>query len=177
MKKQALILHAWLNGPDKHWYTWLKKELEARGYTVYLPEIPTMNSEAPRLAEQMKFIENTIPLGKDMLLFGHSLGSVLALRLAEKHSFRKMFLVAGWDFDDLTAEHKSYWPNKLNHAVIKKNVKHIYVTSSENDPYMTDFTMKEMAKRLSATYIFVKGAGHFTDKFGITKIPQLLPIF
>ena len=172
--KQALILHAWLNSPDAHWYPWLKKELETLGYTVYLPEIPTMNSEAPDLQTQIDFIEKTIPLSDDFIVFGHSLGCLLAMRLAEKHKFSKMFLVAAWDFDDLTVEHQSYWPNKLNHALIKKNVAKIYVTSSENDPYMTAFSMEEMSKRLGATLITIPGAGHFTDKFGITQIPQLL---
>jgi len=177
MQKIALILHAWLNGPDKHWYPWLKTELETRGYTVYLPEIPTMNTQSPDLQTQMEFIEKTIPLDNNFIVFGHSLGCLLALRLSEKYSFQKMFLVAGWDFDDLTVEHQSYWPNKLNHTAIKKNVKKIYVTSSENDPYMTAFSMEEMNKRLGATYLFIKGAGHFTEKFAITKIPELLPFF
>lgn len=174
MMKSALILHAWLNGPEKHWYPWLKSELEKKGYTVYLPEIPTMNTNAPDLATQMKFIEETVPLTNDMLIVGHSLGCLLAMRLAEKHDFGKMFLVAGWDFDDLTPEHQSFWLNKIDHAAIKNNVKNIIVTSSNNDPYMTDFTMKEMAKRLNADYVFVKDTGHFTDEFGITKIPEIL---
>lgn len=75
MGKQALMLHAWLNGPDAHWYPWLKTELENRGHTVYLPEIPTMNTNTPDLAVQMKFIEKNVPLDKDVLVFGHSLTS------------------------------------------------------------------------------------------------------
>lgn len=174
MIKQALILHAWLNGPNKHWYPWLKNELETKGYTVYLPEIPTMNSQAPDLQTQIDFIEKNIPLNKDFIVFGHSLGCLLALRIAEKHTLQKIFLVAGWDFDDLTVEHESYWKNKLDHKTIKKNVKDIYCITSENDPFMTAFSVEEMNKRLSGKYILIKGAGHFTEKFGITKIPELL---
>ncbi len=175
MTKSALILHAWHNGPDKHWSPWLKKELETKGYTVYLPEIPTMETDAPDLKSQMDFIEKTVPLADDFIVFGHSLGSLLAMRLAEKHKFRKLFLVSGWDFDDLTVEHQSFWKTKMNHNAIRKNVKDIYVTSSDNDPYMTAFTMEAMSKRFGATYIFVKGAGHFTESSGYAKIPQLLP--
>lgn len=92
MIKQALILHAWLNGQDKHWYPWLKNELETRGYTVYLPEIPTMNSQNPDLQTQINFIEKTIPLDNNFIVFGHSLGCLLALRLGELHAFQKYFL-------------------------------------------------------------------------------------
>ncbi len=160
MNKSALILHAWLNGPDKHWYPWLKKELESRGYTVYMPEIPTMNSDVPDLKTQMEFIEHTVPLTKDFIVIGHSLGALLAMRLAETHTFRKMFLISGWDFDDLTAEHQSFWQTKMNHAAIHKNVRKIYVISSDNDPYTTAFTTEEMSKRLAAEFILIKGAGH-----------------
>lgn len=174
MKKSALILHAWLNDPDKHWYPWLKSELETRGYTVYLPEIPTMNSNAPNLAAQMKCIEDTIPLDNNMLVLGHSLGCLLAMRLAEKHVFGKLFLVAGWDFNDLTTEHQSFWTNNINHTAIKKNVNDIYCISSDNDPYMTAFTVEEMSRRLDGKFILMKGAGHFTKEFGVTKIPEVL---
>lgn len=174
MQKTALILHAWLNGPDKHWYPWLKNELETRGYKVYLPKIPTMNTKSPDLQIQMDFIEKSIPLDNDFIVFSHSLGCLLAMRLAEKHKFLKMFLVAGWDFDDLTVEHQSYWKNKTDHKLIKKNVKDIYCITSDNDPYITATTAEDMSKRLDAKFILIKSAGHFTEKFGITKIEEVL---
>ncbi len=39
---------------------------------------------------------------------------------------------------------------------------------------MTTFTVEQMTKRLTGKFILVKDAGHFTEKFGITKIGQLL---
>jgi uncharacterized protein len=175
MKKSALILHAWLNGPNAHWYPWLKTELETRGYTVYLPEIPTMETSTPNFDIQKSFIEKNFPPHEHSIVIGHSLGTLLALRLAEKYPMQKMFLVAGWDFDDLTPEHQSFWKNKIDHEKIKRNVKEIYCLTSDNDPYITAFTVEEMSKRLGATYILIPAAGHFTKKYGITKIPQLLP--
>jgi len=176
MAKRALILHAWQNTSDNHWYPWLRKTLEDRGYTVYLPDIPTMNTMSPDLPAQMKYIEKEIPLSSDFIVFGHSLGTLLAMRLAEKHQFSKLFLISGWDYDDLTPEHRSFWPGKLNHNAIQKNVKNIYVISTNNDPYMTEFTMKEMSTRFGATYVFIKDAGHFTTDSGRTEIPELIPL-
>ena len=141
---------------------------------MYLPEIPTMNSQAPNLKMQMNFIEKNIPLDKNMVVFGHSLGCLLAMRLAEKHPFQKIILVAGWDFDDLTAEHQSFWKNKIDHSAIQKNVKEIVCLSSDNDPYNTAFTVEEMSKRLGGKFILVKNAGHFTRDFNITQIPELI---
>jgi len=172
MNKNALILHAWYNDPEKHWYPWLKKELEKKGYKVEVPELPTMNTALPDLSKQFKVAEKYV--SNDTVVIGHSLGALLAMRLAEKHSYKKMFLVAGWDFNDLTTEHKLFWKTPMNHAAIKKHVKDIYVISSDNDPYTTAFSAEEMSKRLGGKFILIKGAGHFTKESGISEIPEIL---
>jgi uncharacterized protein len=170
--KHALILHAWYNKPDNHWYPWLKNELEKKGYTVDVPELPTMNTDLPDMARQLKTAEKFIT--NDSVVIGHSLGCLLSMRLAENHSYQKMVLVAGWDFNDLTAEHRLFWPNPINHDVIKKHIKKIYVISSNNDPYTTAVTAEDMSKRFAGKFILIKDAGHFTKKYGITKIPIIL---
>ena len=172
--KHALILHAWYNKPENHWYPWLKKELETKGYDVALPELPTMNTALPDLAQQLKVAEKF--LTKDTVVIGHSLGCLLAMRLAETHSYQKMILVAGWDFNDLTPEHRLFWQTLMNHAAIKKHVKEIYVISSDNDPYITAFLAEEMCKRLGGKFILIKGAGHFTKQYGVTEIPEIITL-
>jgi uncharacterized protein len=172
--KHALILHAWYNHPKDQWYPWLAKELEKKGYEVSAPELPTMNTNLPDLARQLKTAEKYV--SNDSVVIGHSLGSLLTMRLAEKHSYQKMILVAGWDFNDLTVEHHLYWQTPINHAEIKKHVKEIYVASSDNDPYITAFLAEEMCKRLDGKFILIKGAGHFTKEYGITKIPELIKL-
>lgn len=172
--KHALILHAWYNNPENHWYPWLEKELEKKGYTVDVPELPTMNTALPDLTQQLEVAEKYIT--KETIVIGHSLGALLAMRLAEKYSYKKMILVAGWDFNDLTAEHHLFWKTPMNHAAIKKHVKGIYVISSDNDPYITAVTAEDMSKRLGGKFILIKGAGHFTKQFGITEMPQILQL-
>lgn len=173
--KKALILHAWYNRPPDHWYPWLKTELEKKGYTVFIPELPTANTNLPSLIKMLAKIDETLVVDKDTVVIGHSLGTLLAMRLAEKKKYKKMILFAAWDFDDLTKEHRLFWPNKLNHKKIKENVKEIICFASDNDPYVTYWQVGEMCKRLSAKCILIKGAGHFTkDKDKIEKIPQVL---
>ena len=174
MKKQkAIIIHAWHSKPSDNWYPWLKSEL-GKNYAVYLPKIPTMETDMPDMNKQLKFISELVSIDEDMIIFGHSLGCLLAMRLAEKYSYQKMFLVAGWDFDDLTEGHKLFWSNKINHEKIKRNVKQIYVIHSDNDPYITACQAEDMSKRLGAKFILIKKAGHFSEKNGgITEIPEL----
>ncbi len=174
--KKALILHAWYSKPSDNWYPWLKKELESRGYEVILPELPTMNTDLPNMGLQLKTIQEVVPIDEDTIIIGHSLSCLLAMRLAEKRKYKKMILVAGWDFDDLTVGHKLFWPDQINHQKIKSNVKEIYCISSDNDPYFTVYQAEEMSKRLEGKFTLVKGAGHLTSKDGITKIPQILSL-
>lgn len=172
--KQALILQGWYQSPKSNWYPWLKKELEKREYTVFLPDLPTMHTDHPDMVKQLAFIQKLTTIDKNTIIFGHSLGALLGMRVAERCSFDKLFLVAGWDFNDLTREHKLFWKKKIDHKKIKMNVREIYCISSENDPYITAFMAEEMSKRLGGKFVLVKDAGHFTEDFGIKKIPELL---
>ncbi len=172
----ALILHAWFSKPEGNWYPWLKKQLEDKNYKVYLPEIPTMGDEIPDMEKQIDFINKLFLIDENTTIIGHSLGCILALRIAERIKYGKMILVAGWDFDDLTGGHKLFWPNKLNHSLIKENVKDIYVISSDNDPYTTAFQAEEMSKRLNGKFMLIKHGGHFASKEKCKQLPQLLPL-
>lgn len=174
--KKALILHAWYGKPNGIWYPWLKEKMVKKGYQIYLPEIPTMKDDYPDMDKQIAFIENLFKIDKETTIIGHSLSCLLALRLAEKHSYQKMILVAGWDFDDLTVNHQSFWPNKINHDLIKKNVKEIYCITSDNDPYITAFQAEEMSKRLNGKCILIKKGGHFVSAEKTKQIIQLLPL-
>jgi predicted alpha/beta hydrolase family esterase len=172
--KKALMLHAWYSSPEDGWYPWLKKELEKKGYQVFLPDLPTMRSDLPKMELQLKKIDRTLSLDKNTVVIGHSLGGVLALRLAERRNFNKMILVSGWDFDDLTEGHRLFWRYKISHKKIRKNVEEICCLHADNDPYITAFQAEEMSKRLGGKFILIKGAGHFTEKEGISKIPEIL---
>ncbi len=174
MKKKIIILHAWYSKPSDNWYLWLKKELEGKGYEVELPELPTMNTDLPDMGKLITFTDNLID--NETIIVGHSLSGVLALRIGEIKKYKKAIIVSGWDYDDLYPQHRLFWENKINHELIKKNVEERIVIHSDNDPYLTAFQAENMSKRLDGKFILVKGAGHFTTRDGITKIPQILSL-
>jgi predicted alpha/beta hydrolase family esterase len=175
--KQALILQGWYQKPDSNWYPWLAEQLQQRGYTVFVPDLPTVHTDLPDWKAIEQAIHDTVEIDGDTVIIGHSLGCVMALRLAEKMSYKKMILVAGWDFNDLTHELLLFWEKPLDHAKIREHVKEIICVGSENDPDFTFDTTESMSKRLAGKALMVKGAGHFTEKFGVTQIPQLLDLF
>jgi len=172
--KSALILPGWYQKPESNWYPWLKTELKTREYDVFLPDLPTIHTDLPDMKEMMREIEYEFESDNQTVVIGHSLGCLLGMQLAEKHMFQTLILVAGWDFNDLTAEHRLFWDEPIDHETIKQNNHTIYCISSDNDPYFTADTVESMARRLSAEYILVPGAGHFTEQYGITQIPELL---
>lgn len=177
MKKntpEVLILHGWYSKIESGWYPWLKTELDKKGYKVFLKQLPTMCSGLPDLKKILAFIFEKTCITKNTIVVGHSLGALLALRLAEYFPYKKMLLVAGWDFNDLTKEHRLFWNKPINHKIIRNNVKNIYIFHSDSDPYITAFQAGEMSKRLDGQFFLIKRAGHFGEKDKITKIPQLL---
>lgn len=178
MQETIAILHGWPQALTAHWYPWLKTELELKGHTVYLPELPTMLSPKPHMPTQLQYLEELLKDDTHVSLVGHSLGSVVAMRYAEKHKIDKLVVVGGFDYDDLTEALVSYWPNKLNHTEIIRNSKTRFVIHSDNDPYtLTKMNAESMAKRLQAEFILIPGAGHFMKEDGWTEIEPVSGLF
>lgn len=169
-----MLLHAWFGNPEDIWYPWLKNELEKKGYKVWAPELPTMPTKNPDLGEMLRFILKEKFVDRETVVIGHSLGAVLALRLAEKVAFAKGILLAAWDFNDLTPEHQSFWQTMMNHAEIKKNVTDWVFLISDNDPYVTKSIAHEVAGRVNGVAVDVGARGHFGEVDKIGEVPEIL---
>lgn len=133
-----------------------------------------MRKDTPDMTKLMAEIEAMKVLDKDTVIIGHSLGTLLAMRLAGKYPLKELVLVSGWDFNDLTEGHKLFWETKMDHSAIKRNVDKIYVVHSDNDPYITAAQAEDMCKRLNGEFLLIKKLGHFTK---IDKLPELLKFF
>lgn len=178
MAETVIILHGWPQEISKHWYSWLKQTLDEKGYATLLPELPTMMSKHPDMPTQVKFVEQLITHNQPVSIIGHSLGAVVALRLAENNKLNKLVLVGGFDYDDLTEGLLSFWPNKLDHSRIIANTQERVVIHSDNDPYtLTEMNAEAMAKRLNATFMLIPNAGHFMETDGWTTLPQVNNLF
>lgn len=172
--KNALILHAYTNTPDGNWYQWLKKELENIGYEVWIPLLPTMNDPQPDMTQMLKIILDKGFVDEDTVVIGHSLGAVLAIRLAELVKFREGIVLAGWDFDDLDPRDDLFWPDQIDHKKVKLNVAKWIVPISENDPYVSSYMTERMAERLGGKVIKVGKKGHFCTSDGVSEVPEIL---
>lgn len=153
----------------------LKAELEKKDYEVWVPELPTMPTKSPDMETMLKFILEKNFVDEHTTVIGHSLGSVLAMRLAERIKFAKGILFAAWDYNDLTPEHQNFWQTMMNHEQIKKDVPEWVTLISDNDPYVTKIIAHEMAARLGAKAVDVGVKGHFLTKDdGVSEVPEIL---
>lgn len=172
----AILIHGLKGNPDNHWFPWIKKELEKRGYTVYAPSLPNKN---PSLEEwEEAFNEYRKYLDADSIIIGHSLGAPFALKILEKkvRPIRATFLVAGF-----ISEHNNNYDEKLKTFVeefdfetIKKKSKEFFLYASDNDEAVPLDKTKELADNLGEDITIIEGAGHFTSEDSFEEFEDLL---
>src|SRR3989338_2892141 len=82
MKKRVFIVHMWDGRPTDGWYGWLKKELEQRGFKVYVPAMP--KTSAPKIKPWIAHLSKIVgPPDKNTFFVGHSIGCQTILRYLE----------------------------------------------------------------------------------------------
>ncbi len=176
----AFIFHGTEGHPEENWFPWLKKELEAKGCKVFVPQFPSPPIVPAKIAEWFGVLkEYEQYINEDTILIGHSLGGVFTLRLLEKlkHPVKAVFLIGtpigikpilNYDRDSSFSGFNFDWP------AIKSNAKHFTVYHSDNDPYVSLGNGEHLAKELGVKLTFIPNAGHFNTKAGYTSFPDLL---
>lgn len=158
--KNAVIIHGTGTRNDQFWFPWLKKELEAKGYTVWLPQMP--NADHPNLEEWLPFIMDQTPFSEDTILIGHSAGAQLILSILERipKPIRQAILVSGYARAlRASADDESDGPVdwKKAHGKCRK----IIFINSDNDPWGCDDAQgRIMQENLGGDLIVAKGEGH-----------------
>jgi len=133
-KANFVLLHGYTGSPDTNFFPWLKKELEDRGYKVSAPTLPNTNN--PKIKEQVDYVIKNCRFDENTVLLGHSLGSVIALKVIEQLNkpIKKLILAAG--FIEPNTKDRPYvktfdW--KFNLEKIKKNARQIIIFKDKND--------------------------------------------
>lgn len=134
--KNYVCLHGYTASSKDDFWPWLKKELESRGNKVYVPDLP--NTKDPDIYEQVKDVLKNCEFDENTVLVGHSLGSVVALKVLEKikRPIKKLVLVAGFaqpKFKDKKRIFEDKFDWKFDFEKIKKNAKDIIVLRASND--------------------------------------------
>lgn len=170
-KRNYVILHGFTGHSDKNFIPWLKSELETRGYSVQTPELP--NTEAPTEAEQVQYVLDTCTFDEDTVLIGHSLGGVVAMKVAEKlpHTLDSLVLVAPAISADFRlpeyVEKNRIFLDKFDmtydYEKLKQNVRRRVVLCDLREATLRKNFLVDLADKLSADYEETTAAQkHFT---------------
>lgn len=174
--KKLLILHCWWGTPEKNWYQYLKEKAQELGYEVSVPQLE--DKEKPTLEDWTRSALKDFVIDENTSIVGHSLGSVLGLKLIQNTNIKidKLVLVSGWDFWDLTPEHKTFFDIPVDHEKIIENSKKVTVVHSSNDPYVALYQAEKMSKRLRGEIIKIENGGHLQASDGFQEFPQLVEV-
>jgi len=185
--KNALILHGGANNHTGNWFPWLKKELEKKGYRVWVPDLPDADRPNRKKWLNTIFSNKDWKFNNDSLLVGHSAGATLILRILENlpegEKVNKALLVAGainlGTMPQFFKYKRSLAKGSFDWKKIKKSCEKFYFIHSDNDPYdCGEDQGKILQEQLDGELIIKKGEGHFNLEKGskYKKFPLILEL-
>lgn len=179
--KTAIILHGTLGTPDGNWFQWLKNELEQKGFTVWLPQLP--EADKPSLREWNDFVKDhcPFPIDNQTLIVGHSSGAILALVLAQSDTEKIGAIVAVSVFHDNSLRwepNNKLFDVSLDWAAIRNGVSKLYLIHSDNDPYVPLGQARYVAQKTGAEFMVMPDQGHFNTEHSesFKQFPDLIKI-
>ena len=177
--KNAIILHGTSANPDKNWFPWLKKELEQKGYKVWVPQLP--DADAPNVKKYNEFLlNNGFDFNEETALIGHSSGSMAILGLLQNLPgdirIGTAILVGSFINDLGSDDLKGLFLEEFDWEKIKSRAERFIFFHSDNDPYCPLGHAEFLSKKLSGKLIVMKGQGHFniTSHPKYKEFPELL---
>jgi len=124
MSKRVFLIHGWEGYPEEGWRPWLKKELEKRGFKVFVPAMP--DTKNPHIDKWLPHLIETVgkPSENDYFV-GHSLGCITILKLleglAENEKVGGVILVAGFTYNLGYKEISSFFQKPVDFNKIKSH--------------------------------------------------------
>lgn len=185
MNKRVFIAHGWDGYPEEGLFPWLKKELEAKGFEVFVPQLPEagrprIHNWVPKLAEVVGTVD------KNTYFVGHSMGCQTIARyletLPEGVKVGGAVFVAGFftrltgleDDEDVRETDKHWLGTLLDLAKVKSHLPKSVAIFSDNDPYVPLDNQDDFRDKLDSEIIVKKNMSHFNEGSGITKLPIVL---
>ncbi|XLQ19662.1 MAG: alpha/beta fold hydrolase [Candidatus Moraniibacteriota bacterium] len=194
LKENVLILHGWESSSKTDFIPWLKDSLEKDGHRVFAFDAP--NTDTPDFDEWYNFIEEKIAKNnlQDFSVVGHSMGGLLAMKLAEKYKIKNLVLVAPVGFEKpdslyfeqfkekLTKEEliifKNYQDRNLDIEMVKQNVTYMNCIFGEKDGWITDEIREYYIENFGdiANIQILKEYGHMSEDENVKEVPEILSL-
>lgn len=182
MQKRVFIIHGWDGYPEEGWFPWLKRKLEARGFTVFVPQLPKPNE--PRINQWVLKLKEIVgrPDGQTYFV-GHSMGCQTIVRyleaLPKDTKVGGAVFVAGFfkcltnleDDDVVRSVAKEWLTTPLNLDKVRIHLKKSVAIFSDNDPYVPMDNKEDFADKLGSKIIIEHHKEHFSGSTGMKELP------
>lgn len=185
MQKRVYIIHGWDGYPEEGWFPWLKKELEARGFAVFVPQMPEPGE--PRINRWVPKLAEIAGLPDEQTYFvGHSMGCQAIARylegLPEGVKAGGAVFVAGFfkrltnlEDDDVVRSVADEWlKTSLNLGTVRRRLKKSVAIFSDNDPFVPIDNAEEFVDELGSKIVTEHAKGHFSGSTGTIELPVAL---
>ncbi len=165
-KYKFVIFHGFGGTPDAPRWKWVKAELEKMGHEVVIPRLP--NTDNPTEREQVEYAISATTYDERTVIVGHSLGAVLALKVAEQLTkpVARLVTIGGFvdtKFKDKKRLFEKTWSWKFDSEAIKRNVGSFTVLHDPRDHAISDQQAQALADLLGTRVeLGVSNATHFT---------------
>ena len=174
-----IILHGSFSRTDGNWFPWLSRQLESRGKTVIVPQMPigVGNQNFDNWSAEF----DKLSIDENTTIIAHSIGPIFVCKylITNKIKVKKLIFVCGFNnylgIDaDYDAVNKPMFVNNLED--IKKYCSNIVCFYSDDDPYVSYDAEKAFADTIASQQICLKGAGHINAERGYTEFKEILEV-
>lgn len=184
--KKIYIIHGFMGSNIENWFPWLKKQVDSENTLCVIPQFP-IELEKHNYSEWKKLLDVYYKefnmIDNNSIIIGHSTGSICALKyvLENKIKIDKLILVSG--FNNYLASDENDIHNKINPTYyvdeneifrIKKYVNEIVCIYGDNDPYIPQDVLHNLANSIEAKEVVIKNGGHLNHDSGYDSFKELL---
>ncbi|MBI4079842.1 class I tRNA ligase family protein [Candidatus Kaiserbacteria bacterium] len=178
-KYTYVMLHGYMGTPTAPRFQHWKAELEKQGHKVIIPALP--NPDMPSEDEQVEAALAAAEYDENTVLFGHSLGCAVALKVVEKlkKPIARLVLTGGFvdpNFKDKKRPFEKKFDWHFDAAKIRRNVRTIQLLHDPRDYAVSEDQLARLEKTLDVkAERLASEEPHFTGEKELTVLRWLRP--
>ncbi len=177
-KNNYLFLHGWEGTSQSSFFPWLKSELESRGAKVTSLDLPNTNN--PKEFEQVDFVSANYVFDENTVVIGHSLGTIIGLKLIQKlkGQIKEFISIAG--FADVEWKVELPFTQDFNFnfdfTSINKNCTKFTVINTLDDRFVNTKQAEYLANKLNTKVTTLESTqNHFGGEVEQNLLDTLFP--
>lgn len=175
---RVVIVHGFNSWPSSHWFPWIKKELEAEGHSVLIPDLP--KPLLPDYSLWMRKLTDTVgAIDENTVFVGHSLGAITALLYIQSRpeserctGFVGVAPLAKQRYDLLVG---TFFEVPLRFEELKRRIPKMLVLSDPKDHLVPFDDAKYLVEKMQCDLIACANRGHFDGRLNrVTEAKEIL---